>query len=282
MFCLAVVLLLNVKVVLGSELRVVVFDVGMGQSILLEKNGHGILIDAGPVDRAGLVLKRLQAYGLGDLDFILLTHLHPDHAGGYAQIRRKFPKTPVLDNCHAPENADSLNSPLFSVTRALSDAAHLHDCIAAGDSLNWQGQQLQILWPPSPTGSNLNEMSLVLLLTTEDNRHVLVMGDAGIRVETRLSPALHTALQGTRLDLYVAGHHGAQDSTLPEFLQFLRPLISVVSVGRSNPFGYPSDTALKVLQQFSSKVLRTDRDGELCFRLSTEGPVPCMPPPEAP
>ncbi len=270
------IFLLQSGVACSSELRMIILDVGMGQSIVLEKEGHGILIDSGPAPDASHVLKRLQAYGIHSLDYLILTHLHPDHAAGYPRIRQKWSDTAVLWNCHNPGPIDGTSEELLiKKTRARLKDDPLQDCLAAGDTLNWQGLRLQVLWPKEPVGSNLNAMSLVLLISTEDGRSILVMGDAGKDVERKLAVPMQTYLQGKRLDLYIAGHHAADDSTGQAFLKLLKPVFSAVSVGRSNPYGYPSDRAVGVLRQFSGRVFRTDLDGEICFRLQDQGIIPC-------
>ena len=57
------------------------------------------LIDVGPASTADGLLAVLAATGVEDLDYILLTHIHLDHAGAIGQIAAAFPETPIV--CHA-------------------------------------------------------------------------------------------------------------------------------------------------------------------------------------
>jgi len=54
---------------------------------LLSRNGHAVVVDPG---QAAPVSRHLQAYQL-ELDAILITHHHPDHVGGVAQLKAAHP-----------------------------------------------------------------------------------------------------------------------------------------------------------------------------------------------
>ncbi len=258
-----------------ADLKVVVLDVGMGQSVLLVKDGHGFLIDTGLVEYAPYVLSRMNFYGVHTLDYLVLSHFHPDHAGGYFQLREAWPDTPVFDNCHVPEKFHPDEEDFFvNIHTALSQDS-LRSCLAAGDILVWQGHKVQVLWPVVTEGTNMNHKSLVLLLKTEKKGSLLVMGDVDKTVENRIKTTLQSLLFPSGVTLYVAAHHAAVDSCDPGFLSVLQPQVSIVSVGQNNLLGYPSDKSVSVLEKYSSTVLRTDRDGEICFTLDSTTATPC-------
>jgi len=56
------------------------------------------LIDVGPASTADGLLAILAEAGVEHLEFILLTHIHLDHAGAIGQVAAAFPKTPIV--CH--------------------------------------------------------------------------------------------------------------------------------------------------------------------------------------
>ena len=249
----------------AADLQVVVLDVGMGQSILLTEDGHGLLVDTGLAKYVPHVLSRMKFYGVNRLDYLVLSHLHPDHAAGYFGIREAWPDSPVLDNCHLPEDIDTSERDAFVKVNTALEMDPLRNCLSAGDTLHWLGHEVKVLWPESPRGTDLNYNSLVLLFTNREGGRLLIMGDADKIVESRLTETLRSLLHNDSIDLYVAGHHAAMDSTDPAFLSMLQPQVSVVSVGQDNQYGYPSDESMLVLERYSTTVLRTDRDGEICF-----------------
>jgi glyoxylase-like metal-dependent hydrolase (beta-lactamase superfamily II) len=56
------------------------------------------LIDVGPASTAPDLLRALQELKIDQLDYILLTHIHLDHAGAIGEIAVAFPQTPIV--CH--------------------------------------------------------------------------------------------------------------------------------------------------------------------------------------
>ncbi len=57
-----------------------------------------VLVDPGPLATTGDLLAALNEIGIKALDYILLTHIHIDHAGGTGEISTAFPGTPIV--CH--------------------------------------------------------------------------------------------------------------------------------------------------------------------------------------
>ncbi|MCX6285773.1 MAG: MBL fold metallo-hydrolase [Bacteroidetes bacterium] len=68
---------------------------GWSNVYLVSFDGHDIMVDTGPAALSGLLLKRLDAIGLKQLDALVLTHTHFDHTGSVAVLKEKF-KMPVI------------------------------------------------------------------------------------------------------------------------------------------------------------------------------------------
>jgi competence protein ComEC len=60
-------------------------------------------------------------------------------------------------------------------------------------------------------------------------------------------------------------HHGSISSTSAEFLQGVRPEMSVISVGKRNRFNHPSPVVLDRLKDAGCSYLRTDEEGAIIF-----------------
>ena len=65
------------------------------------------------------------------------------------------------------------------------------------------------------------------------------------------------------------GHHGGTSASSPGFLEKVRPLVSIISVGEENYYGYPTERTLSNLQAAGSSVYRTDTCGEI--KITTDG-----------
>lgn len=97
--------------------------VGRARSIaaaLLESNGHRALVDPGPASTLPALRQGLAARGLSvaDLDALLLTHIHLDHAGASGSLVRENPRLAVyVHQLGAPHMIDP--------TKLLASAARL-------------------------------------------------------------------------------------------------------------------------------------------------------------
>jgi competence protein ComEC len=79
-----------------------VFDVGQGQSLLVQTASHDLLFDAGPASASGdagarVVLPQLRAMGVRRLDTFVVSHNDTDHRGGVQSILAGLPVRRLLD-----------------------------------------------------------------------------------------------------------------------------------------------------------------------------------------
>ena len=248
----------------AAQPRLVMLDVGEGQAILLQQGHRGLLVDVGHPGMGQRVLERLVALGVKRLDYMILTHLHPDHAGGYFRLREAFPQTPVLYSGH-PLPANVRPDLVRWVNDALAEDPH-RQLLRAGGRFQWQEMTIEALWPEAFSGNNLNRHSLVLLLRHAGLK-LLIMGDADKTAEQML---LDQGKLPADIDVLVAGHHGAADATSVSFVDRVRPGLVLISVNAGNIRGYPGEEVLQRLEKVGARVLRTDRDGELRLDLCSQ------------
>ena len=67
-------------------------------SVWLYRGEMTCLIDVGPSTTGPDLLRALDGLKINQLDYILLTHIHLDHAGAIGEIAEAFPQTPII--CH--------------------------------------------------------------------------------------------------------------------------------------------------------------------------------------
>jgi glyoxylase-like metal-dependent hydrolase (beta-lactamase superfamily II) len=90
-------------------------------SVFLIEADQPCLVETGPQRDVDRVLEGLQRHGLGpeDLAWVVLTHIHLDHAGGVGEIAQRFPKAKVV--CH-PKGLRHLADP----TRLIAASAQVY------------------------------------------------------------------------------------------------------------------------------------------------------------
>ena len=120
--------------------------VGRPRSIaaaLLESDGHRVIIDPGPESTLGTLRERLHARGISvaQLNAILLTHIHLDHAGASGSLVRENPQIAVyVHDLGAPHMIDPSRL-LASAQRLWPDTLHQ----LFGDTLPVPKENLRIL-----------------------------------------------------------------------------------------------------------------------------------------
>ena len=137
-----------------------------------------------------------------------------------------------------------------------------------GDRVDWRGFSLDVLHPaPGARGAG-NDRSLVLAAEA-GGRSLLLTGDLPEKMETIL--VRRRVLRPVSV-LKVA-HHGSRSSTSLPFLSSTAPRWALISAGRRNAYGHPSDLVLDRLARRRAQVLRTDRNGRIRLRWHAGGPL---------
>lgn len=233
----------------GHSVRVptVVFlDVGQGDAIALRSGSRTILVDGG---RDGRVVELLADRGVRRLDAVILTHAHPDHCGGIAEVLERLGAGAlwVSPRRFRGECAALL---LEAAQRTRTPVHLLRD----GGSLGAGDVRLEVLLPAITFRRAAENNASAILRTTLGGRTFLLTGDIEREAE------LYVADARLKADVLKVAHHGSRSSTSRAFLQQVRPRVAVISCGRGNPFGHPHPTVLEALAGAGVRTWRTDRD----------------------
>ncbi|MEE1106335.1 MAG: ComEC/Rec2 family competence protein, partial [Ruminococcus sp.] len=232
-----------------SKLIVHFLDVGQGDSIFIElPNGKTMLVDAGENYHGQGIIDYVQTIGYQKLDYVVATHPHEDHIGSMPYIVRNF----EIGSIYMPDV--TANTATFeSLLKAIKAKGLRVKNGRTGVHIIKDGElTADIIAPDKPDESNLNNSSIVLLLTF-GNVSYLLTGDA----ETKELNAIRADMHATVLK---AGHHGSKTSTTQTLLKKISPSVTVISCGKNNDYGHPHAEVLKMLKSVNSSVYRTDRD----------------------
>ncbi|BDR59271.1 DNA internalization-related competence protein ComEC/Rec2 [Xylocopilactobacillus apicola] len=233
--------------------RVVMFDIGQGDSFLIETPFHKqvILIDTG--GKVGLdkepwqertsksrvetvTLNYLHSRGINHLDAVITTHQDADHIGDLPvliknmRIDRLIYGEGILQN----KNYRKKVEPLKNTAKFIP--------VLAGQTVKIKGQELKILHPSTPGPGENNDS--VTFLTHLGQLTFLFTGDLERDGEKQVLKQF-----SVQADVLKAGHHGSKTSTSKEFLEAVSPKIAWISAGRNNRYGHPSPETLNKLTQ---------------------------------
>ncbi|MBQ3503193.1 MAG: DNA internalization-related competence protein ComEC/Rec2 [Oscillospiraceae bacterium] len=231
---------------------ITMLDVGQGQCILLHSEGRTFLVDCGgdsDKDAAELAVRTLLSRGIRSLDGVILTHYDRDHMGGLPYLLTRI-GTPLLI---LPDTEDRGRGQLLPVEDA--------EVAAVSDTLTVEyGDTRLTVFGPIYYGYS-NENSLCILFETE-NCDILITGDRSAYGERML--LRQYALPD--VDILVAGHHGAGDSTSDQLLDAVTPETVLISVSETNHYGHPSEDLLWRLEARGCTIYRTDERGTITIR----------------
>ena len=250
-----------------GRLHLAVLDVGQGDALVVRSpRGRSFVVDAGGSSRGRFDLGErvvgpfLWSTGVRRVDTIVVTHAHPDHAGGVPFLLRAFGVGEVWEG-----PAPRTDRAYAMLDEALARARVGRRAVVGGVVADWDGVSVEVLGPRPrrPPRSVRNDDSIVLALKLGDVRFLLT-GDIEAAGEAEL-------LRNESLGAAVlkVPHHGSRSSSRPEFVAAVGPVVAVASAGARNPFGHPHPDVLRRYREAGALVLRTDRDGTTF--VSTDG-----------
>ncbi|MDL2285399.1 ComEC/Rec2 family competence protein [Desulfovibrio sp. OttesenSCG-928-F07] len=257
-----------------NTLRLTVFDVGHGQSVLLEwKGGRRALIDGGGSNSASfdpgkeVVAAHLTQNRQPQLDYMLASHLDLDHAKGLVFLLKHFNVARHADNGQLADKpfTQELTSLLKqnNITRRRLQAG---DYIALNSELG-----LEVLHPGNAASGSSNNSSLVLRIVWQGKGLALLCGDiekSGQRLMLKNTPHAISA------DILVLPHHGSANALLPELYSAAKPLAAVASSAYGNSWYFPAAEVRNTLLSMNIPLLNTARTGQIVFEWATPQKAP--------
>jgi competence protein ComEC len=255
-------------------LFVTFIDVGQGDSAFIRfPEGKTMLIDGGGFPNGdfdtgkNIVTPFLLGQGVWRIDYLVLTHPHPDHYYGLRYIAKNFSIREFWTN------GDTVDDPCFlELGKILAQRKVIvRKLNSSSPEMLIQGVSMGILHPPpaySGSGqgldARLNNNSLVIKLSY-GGIGFLFSGDIGVDAEKML------LLTGKDLsaDVFKIPHHGSTTSSSIPFINSVGPRVAICSVGFRNPFNLPHLIVLERFQKKGCAIYRTDLNGAVT--IATEG-----------
>lgn len=234
-----------------DSLAVHFLDVGQGDAMLLVDNNETMLIDGGNPEFGDEILDYLADLGITQLDYVVATHNHNDHAGGLTDVVAR------LDVGHLYLT----NSAETTVSKNLIAAAQSKNIPIStpspGTAISFGNSIINFLGPLN-VHEDVNDDSIVMKVTHGDHRFLLT-GDMEEAAEKEML-AQNLDLEA---DVLKVGHHGSYSSTGYLFLRTVNPRYAVISCGVNNDYGHPHEETLSRLNDVGSTIFRTDLLGTI-------------------
>lgn len=237
------------------EFAVHFIDVGQGDAALvITKNKKAVLIDTGQRSDYGdydigasVLLPYLKYYGIKNIELMILSHGHNDHAGGAATVAEEIfvrkiwlPKEQLADD----------------VQRLLAKAKVSERLtMEKGLKAEVDGSLFEVVYAPLFIANKKSVETSSLVRVSYKEKTFLFTGDAPSIVEVA------AAKDAGQVSVLKVSHHGSLTSSDPLFIATTNPALAVISVGKQNPYGHPASQVLKRFGQQGTEIARTDEHG---------------------
>ncbi len=269
-----VIFIFTIKSEQKKHLNIAFLDVGQGDAAFIcFPNGKTMLIDGGNSSLywdqgAKTVLPFLQFSGVLHLNYLVGSHAHNDHIGGFPYLLEKVAIDTIVLNAY------QYKSRLFKKIQNLAKLKNIPiKTVFRGDQLYPDPScRVYVLHPDSQfvqsetyNGAECNNSSLVLKIQYGKNC-VLFTGDLEKEGE-KLAVGYEHFLE---CEILKVGHHGSVTSTSDNFLLRVNPMLAVISVGVKNKFNHPSPRTISRLRAAGIRTYMTCQQGALLFRIGPE------------
>lgn len=242
----------------SDKAKVVVCDVGQGDAILTTYKNIQMLFDVGPDNKK--VLKCLEnnlPFWDKTIEMVILTHGDSDHIGGLSDLIKSYKVNKFFSNGFLDKD---IEQKIYSQK------------IGQNDIISISLFEFEVV-SPSSTGIEINdknENSVVGILrwhpaVVGQAWSMFMSGDVDQETEQRL---VWRNVLFNNVDVLKVSHHGSNTGTSDEILNVLKPKVAVISVGKNNRFGHPTEEVLKKLEDKKIFVRRTDIEGNVSFVLN--------------
>ena len=274
------------------KLKVHFIYVGQGECIAIQlPDGKNMLIDAGLKEYEEELINYLdnEFFPLTDnknIDYFIITHPHEDHIGGASALIDKY----EIKMCYRPKvYAKGVESEICNwavceddlyvetISKLNAETYNNNPCIInyndANTRITGNDYIINYLTPNLEVYENLNNYSPIIMLTYNEI-DILFTGDA----EKLIEEEVLDKYDELDIDILNLGHHGSSTSTSLEFLNLTKPESVVISCGKLNEYGHPSDIVLKRLKEFGiddNEIFRTDLCGNIVFGVDDQSAIFC-------
>lgn len=253
-------------------LEITMIDVGQGDGIYIRNaTGTTYLIDGGSSDVKNVGKYRIEPFllskGIDNIDYAIITHGDSDHINGLMELINMGDIK--VGNVILPEIEEKDEG--YLMVENLAKDSHIPiSYISTMDYIKEGKLILKCLHPSKNYEyTDPNSYSTVLSLSYGE-LDMLLTGDLDDRGEKEIIRLFEQNPSILReYEVLKVAHHGSKNSTSQEFLNIIKPELSLISCSKNNSYGHPHEELLERLDDVGSEVVITYESGAIT--LKTDG-----------
>ncbi len=242
----------------NSSSYVYFLDVGQGDAALIispyQKNVTMIDTGGNPKDTEKRQVENIRTFlyskGIQKINTLILSHGDYDHMGNAKDLIEKIKIDDVI------LNQGEYNDLEKELIKVLNQKKIPYE--KGGNII----KNIQFL--NTKIYDNENDNSNVIYYN-DHQLEFLFMGDAGEEKEKDILQKYSIK----EIEFLKVGHHGSNTSTSKEWIETIQPQYSIISVGKNNNYGHPTEEVLNRLS--NSQIYRTDESGSIEIKRNRTG-----------
>ncbi len=245
--------------------QVVICDVGNGDSIYIRTSmGTDVLVDAGKSKDVLACLGTHMPITDSTIEYAIITHPHIDHYGGFIYVLEKY----TVETMVVSEGSSEAKT----YDRLMSMIEDLDVNVVRPYEYRYiyldENATMKLLWPTVRMVSvkDPNDVSVVSTYT-EFGVDVMLTGDATPNVLEKLVKSNNDL----KADILKVPHHGSSNGLTRDFLAEVSPKYAVISAGKDNSYGHPSESILDMLEEHHISYAGTYDQGHIKINLHPDG-----------
>ena len=250
----------------AGELNMHVINIGHGDAILFESQGHYMLVDSGLKDNKDVLLDYLDKNMEGTtIDYAVATHADKDHIGGFYYVFKKYDIKNLTYSEPTKEHFDDEGQRTSfgrfeDAIAAEAKEGLVYDNAYEGQTWTFGDATVKVLYD-GRQGTTYNESSIVMKVTC-DNKSILMTGDLPTTMEEKLIDLKYDL----GANILKVAHHGAAASTSTNFLKAVNPQSAVIPNGIVDGVFLPKAS---VLQRLALRFIKTHlvTDGDIVMNI---------------
>lgn len=263
----------------SSGLEAAFLDVGQGECLVMVlPDGTVVMVDGGSTSESRVgtyrIIPYLKAKRIGEVDYCIVTHPDEDHISGIREMMEAMEgrgggyggnvKLSNLILSHTLLGGDEAAEGLAGLAGEKQIPVYP---LKAGMKLQAGEVGILCIHPAAEfQDADRNQHSLTLELTWGDFA-MMITGDGGEKAEERIVDYIKGTGGIKHYHVWSVAHHGSATSTSQKLADQIRVDAAMISCGKNNRYGHPSQTVLDRLEEKGSRIYRTDQAGTIVVKV---------------
>lgn len=242
----------NATNITNNQFLIDFIDVGQGDAVLVQCDGHYMLVDGGDSKQSSRIYTILKNRGISYLDVMVASHPDADHIGGLSGALNYAKVGIALSPVSKSETKTFQSFVKYLDAQGVSITVPRY-----GDKFMLGSASVSVLGPVSLSSDDNNNSIILRIIYGETS--FLLTGDA----ETEEETSVLNSRQTVKSTVLKVAHHGSNSSSGYRFIREVAPQYAVISVGKGNKYGHPTENVLSRLRDAEVETYRTDMQGDI-------------------